>query len=1103
LAVRVTTTAYGRPALEALRAEVAQVKGGDPMAPLTVLVPNNIAGIVARRFLARGPAGTSAGNGIAGIYFSTLPRLAEQIAAPTLTAEGRRPATRPVTAATIRQRLEADPGIFGPVAGHPSTSRALSRAMTALRDVSGATLTTLESASGLVRDVVRLHRETTAELQPQWYDATDLLRAATVIVATRPAATSELGPVLLYLPQDLRHAETAFARSVADRTDLRVIAGLTGNARADRGVFATLAALAPELRPPTSTDEACAARVINASDSDDEVRYVVREVVQALHSVPAHRIAVLYAARSPYARLLHEHLSSAGITTNGPGVRPVNERAVSRLVLGLLETGCSGFRRADVFRTLGEVGARDFTGRRIGVSRWERISREAGVVAGDDWETRLGTYLDAQMATIDAEGRSDEPFESTIARAERNRDSAYALQDFVVELGEWFAAIAEPDTWDDLSSWARGLIHSLLPPGDVVRMPLEEQYAASVIERTLSGLAALDGTGSTPTIESLQEVLALELESALPRVGRFGEGVLVAPVTHAIGLDCDVVYLVGLSEDLFPGRLHDDCLLPERVRELTDGQLPSTRTRVDLTQRSLLAAFACAGQVVASFPRGDLRRHTERLPSRWLLPTLRQLSGNATLAATEWKQTGGHWSDERSARWLSTSPSYAGSLQATDAPSTGQEWRVRDAWATTAPAPRDLDAAPRDLDDDVLTAALAMTQARESDGFTRFDGNLAGAPGLPSFADGTRKVSPTRLERYAICPHEYFVRRMLHVEPIQAPEEQIEISAMDIGNLIHKSFDELISQCAVAGELPGYGKPWTGQQRQRLQEIGQAKANEFEKAGLTGHHTLWTRTRDSLLKTLDWMLTDDEHWRAARDARVLTSELAFGLGAHPEVLIGVEGGELHFQGSADKVDECSNGTLLVTDLKTGSAWRFAGLSEDNPVEGGEKLQLPVYAHAARARFGDAHTDVEAMYWFVRKDRGKRIQVPLSDAVERTYAETVGLIARSMANGVFPPRAPAEPDFRWVACAYCNPDGLGHAEVRRRWEAMRLAPELRDYTALVEPDALSAELVEPRATATRDDGTSRRDGTTGHGGTWHDGTTGHGGTRHDGTAGGEA
>jgi len=1040
VAVEVTTTAYGRPALDALRAAVAQVKRDDPMAPVTVLVPNNIASIVARRFLARGLG--EGGNGIAGIYFSTLPRLAEQLAAPRLTAALRRPATRPVTAAAIRRRLDANPGIFEAVAGHPSTSRALGRAMTALRDVSDTRLATMESASSLVRDVIRLHRETVAELQPRWYDTIDLLTTATMMVRENPSATDELGPVLLYLPQDITRAETAFAQSLGYQTDLKVIAGLTGNARADHSVVATAGALAPGFQIPAGTTEPLATRVLSASDSDDEVCCVVREVVQTLRSVPAHRIAILYADQSPYSRLLHEHLGSAGITTNGPGIRPVNERAVSRLVLGLLETGRTDFRRADVLRTLGEVGARDFTGEQISISGWERISREAGVVAGEHWHTRLTTYVEAQMATQEAERNTDEPAESTITRAERNRQAAVALHEFMAELREWFAAIAGPRTWDDLAAWARGLLHSLIPPDDVARMPLGEQYAASVIERTLSGLAALDETGSTPTVEGLQEVLALELDSALPRVGRYGEGVLVAPVTHAIGLDCDVIYLVGLCEDLFPGRPHDDSLLPDRVREM--GQLPLMRAGVDRKQRSLLAAFASAPTVVAGFPRGDLRRHTDRLPSRWLLPTLRQLSGNPSLAATEWNQAGiGQESDQ----WMWTSPSYAGSLQTTDAPSTGQEWRTRAVLAHI------------DLNDDALTASLAMSKARESNHFTRFDGNLHGLDGLPDFAHSTRLVSPTALERYAICPHEYFVRRMLNVEPIEAPEELIEISAMNIGNLIHESFDELINECNHQGKLPGYGEPWTDRQRQRLREIGAAKADQFEAAGLTGHRTVWVRARASVLTTLDTMLDDDQRWRADQDARVLASELAFGLDGHPEVRIAVTGGELRFQGRADKVDQRRDGTLLVTDLKSGSASRFRNLSEDNPIESGEKLQLPVYAHAARARFGDAHTPTEAMYWFVREDAGTRVQVPLTNVVEQTYAHTVGLIARSIADGVFPSRPPAEPDFRWIQCRYCNPDGLGHNETRRRWEAMRLAPELRRYTALVEPEALALPAVD--------------------------------------------
>ena len=81
---KVTCTEYGRAALDALRVVVADAKRDDPMAPVTVLVPNNIAGIVARRHLAHGLA--DGNNGVAGIWFTTLARLAEQLASPTLTS---------------------------------------------------------------------------------------------------------------------------------------------------------------------------------------------------------------------------------------------------------------------------------------------------------------------------------------------------------------------------------------------------------------------------------------------------------------------------------------------------------------------------------------------------------------------------------------------------------------------------------------------------------------------------------------------------------------------------------------------------------------------------------------------------------------------------------------------------------------------------------------------------------------------------------------------------------------------------------------------------------------------------------------------------------
>src|SRR3954470_21979014 len=113
----VTWVRYGSDALQTLRDIVADAKRQDAMAPVSVIVPNNIAGIVARRFLAHGLGPDR--RGIAAIRFTTLRHLAEQLAAPVLAGAARLPATSAVTAAAVRACLDAGPGDFEAVAAHP------------------------------------------------------------------------------------------------------------------------------------------------------------------------------------------------------------------------------------------------------------------------------------------------------------------------------------------------------------------------------------------------------------------------------------------------------------------------------------------------------------------------------------------------------------------------------------------------------------------------------------------------------------------------------------------------------------------------------------------------------------------------------------------------------------------------------------------------------------------------------------------------------------------------------------------------------------------------------------------------------------------------
>jgi len=78
--VQLHPTAYGAAAYDVLREVIERVKRDDPLAPVTLIVPSNLAGTVARRTLAT--TTTAHGVGIAGLAVLTVDRLADLLAAP-------------------------------------------------------------------------------------------------------------------------------------------------------------------------------------------------------------------------------------------------------------------------------------------------------------------------------------------------------------------------------------------------------------------------------------------------------------------------------------------------------------------------------------------------------------------------------------------------------------------------------------------------------------------------------------------------------------------------------------------------------------------------------------------------------------------------------------------------------------------------------------------------------------------------------------------------------------------------------------------------------------------------------------------------------------
>src|SRR5438445_10813449 len=96
-----------------LDATVAEAKGDDPLAPVTVAVPSTYAGLALRR--------RRSALGSVNVRFQSLNRIAEILGAPLLAEPDRRPPTPAVRAEAVRRALSAVSGPFARVADHPST----------------------------------------------------------------------------------------------------------------------------------------------------------------------------------------------------------------------------------------------------------------------------------------------------------------------------------------------------------------------------------------------------------------------------------------------------------------------------------------------------------------------------------------------------------------------------------------------------------------------------------------------------------------------------------------------------------------------------------------------------------------------------------------------------------------------------------------------------------------------------------------------------------------------------------------------------------------------------------------------------------------------
>ena len=938
---------------------------------------------------------SSDAQGVFGVRHWTAAGLAEHILNFCEPAQ-RRPRNDRVVAAALRQI--DDFGVFERVRHHQATEQVLASTLGELERLSEEDLEKLGNLpSQRARDLLRLELEVREVLGDDWLSNSQMMqravkaagesfelarelepplpRAKKAVEAAGESLESassasrlrlELGSVIVFLPQQLSKAESELLRLCDPEA---VIIALTGAPEADRPVLrcaqlldssfvASPSAVASSL-PPTPTSpfvpSATSTLAVSAPTVEDEIRLAVRSVIEALREgVPADRLAIAFASREPYARILVDQLRVAGISFSIASGFPLHERIVPKTVLAMLQLEAGDYSRSDLIgllasapivateRPAGEDGRRSQK-EIVPVAAWDRVSRKAKVARGQ-WEACLQRFIELQEKEISRKTDDAELDKRRAGYAEREIYYARSLLKFVKRLEEDVNKVALAESWSEKANAVGSLVNRYIYTGETASpaetsppetSPAErpdwsedEEQAKEGLFKILTRLEALEKIEPAPSHRDFVQALAQELEENKKRIG--SQGIRLLNLDSVITGSVDRLWILGLAEGLFPQKLHEDSLLPDSDRELVPDLAPRG-DRVHEQQRRFLAALQLPFEELAlSYSRQGSKG--ENLPSRWLLDVVHALGGTSVFAEEldaflqSLEQGSPASAEERSAEGEKLPEgerlSEGEELPAGDAkilagkfvasatadlleaafPTGEQEFNLRcllPELAGKSASQRAEAIAGFSPSNEALRAGIEMIKARASSRFTRFDGNLLDE----SIADkseikawlGERlgePFSPSRLQDWVECPHAFFMSSVLRVRPLEEAEEADRLSPLVRGEIIHDALEQFFSEEMENSASPSHNpdSAWDDSHKNRLCEIAARLCDSAKSQSRFGLPLYHDQEQQAISEDMKKFLDDDSVYRCQTRSKPVALEAEFGYQGQPQPAHQLPGG---------------------------------------------------------------------------------------------------------------------------------------------------------------------------------------------------------------------
>ena len=650
-----------------------------------------------------------------------------------------------------------------------------------------------------------------------FYDERDLVDRPQPRCSNRDAVIlRDIGCIVLYMPDDLTPQQQRFVGALSERVPLEVVVGLSGDSIVDEHALSAW----PEPKESVTVEgPPTASRILQAPDAEEEIREAIRQLCDRVSKGrPLHRAAILYAHRDPYQRIAAEQLAAADIPWNGRLPITYGQTIVGRTLLSLLqitERSAATPTRIAWNETVAPwlSGAPILGSRRqiAPAARWNQIARRANLLRDSGrWLERLAQYrtrLEDERTKLQQDAEDEQPWRALAM--ERELAELRDFEEFVRELEGEIQSVPRTADWSAYADRAEVLLERYLGGRNAFAVRLGVDGSADVereveawdaIHDLLQSLAQLDELGETDPA-----CFRAAVERGLDRPCRSGRtlrprrflSVRCQRQPGPTGTSSSSLVL-PIARCLAWNAKTRCC--PNRC-EIEVG-LSGARDRARRRLSEYLAALWSAEERHLSYPRADVRGQRARFPSRWLLESATNLHGERVFGSKiDALDSGG---------WYRAIPSFEWSIANAPTPGSGQEYDLRSIRRAAAPEDHFLARS-----EPQLRRGMLLQQARRSDSFSEWDGHIVG--GTPRYAQ--RPHSPSALQDWAVCPYRYFLGRVLRVAERDEAEDDLTISPLERGALIHDILHTFFSSVEGLPEperrMDGVTSPLPGSDRKR------------------------------------------------------------------------------------------------------------------------------------------------------------------------------------------------------------------------------------------------------------------------------------------------